>query len=358
MGKKSQKRRNSSDSNNKNGCKQGGTSWVDRPGAAVDVSDILNQTNSIIHGDTNYTAMDSATPSVFPQMIPTPVQTLQPVHDLQQQQAHEQQQTPISPVRAGAQPIPQQYAYNTPIVNPGASSIDIMSCLSKIESRLTQVDNKMKTLEKVEQKIDDFDRDLKKLWVFCKRQIWLLVMKKHLNWKAKSKNVELSVGFAHDKLLSLEKENKQLRDSVVDIQARSMRDNLVWGGIHDDRNETQQQTEDKIRGFMCEVLEMDKTRVDQIRFERVHRTGSISPTNPKRKIITKFSRFPEKEEVRKLKNRLDGTPFFIHEQFPPEIVAQRRKLMPRLKAAKSNGKSAWISYTTLYVDGKPVRDDT
>lgn len=356
MGKKSQKRRNSSDSNNKTdvnkAARHGGS-----PGAAVDVSDILNQTNSIIHGDTNYTAMDSATPSVFPQMIPTPVQTLQPVHDLQQQQAHEQQQTPISPVRAGAQPIPQQYAYNTPIVNPGASSIDIMSCLSKIESRLTQVDNKMKTLEKVEQKIDDFDRDLKKLWVFVKDNM-AASNEKTSKLESQVENVELSVGFAHDKLLSLEKENKQLRDSVVDIQARSMRDNLVWGGIHDDRNETQQQTEDKIRGFMCEVLEMDKTRVDQIRFERVHRTGSISPTNPKRKIITKFSRFPEKEEVRKLKNRLDGTPFFIHEQFPPEIVAQRRKLMPRLKAAKSNGKSAWISYTTLYVDGKPVRDDT
>ncbi len=115
----------------------------------------------------------------------------------------------------------------------------------------------MKTLEKVEQKIDDFDRDLKKLWVFVKDNM-AASNEKTSKLESQVENVELSVGFAHDKLLSLEKENKQLRDSVVDIQARSMRDNLVWGGIHDDRNETQQQTEDKIRGFMCEVWRWTK----------------------------------------------------------------------------------------------------
>ncbi len=38
-------------------------------------------------------------------------------------------------------------------------------------------------------------------------------------------------GLAQDKLSHLEKENGRLKDSMIDLQARSMRDNLVWGGI-------------------------------------------------------------------------------------------------------------------------------
>jgi hypothetical protein len=46
----------------------------------------------------------------------------------------------------------------------------------------------------------------------------------------------------------------------------------------------------------------------------------------------------------------------MHEQFPPEIAARRKALIPTLKAAQKQGRKSWIAYDTLYVDGLPVRD--
>ena len=90
-------------------------------------------------------------------------------------------------------------------------------------------------------------------------------------------------------------------------------------------------------------------------FDRVHRMGPRSDGRC-RKIVARFRDFKEREFVRKQWKSLEGTHFQVHEQFPPEIVEKRRKLIPKLKAARQQNKRAWISYDTLYVDGKPVRD--
>ncbi|KAH3773864.1 hypothetical protein DPMN_175235 [Dreissena polymorpha] len=59
--------------------------------------------------------------------------------------------------------------------------------------------------------------------------------------------------------------------------------------------------------------------------------------------------------LRKQWKHLTGTNFQMHEQFPPEVLEKRRKLVPHMKDARKEGKRAWIAYDTLYVDGKPVR---
>ena len=46
----------------------------------------------------------------------------------------------------------------------------------------------------------------------------------------------------------------------------------------------------------------------------------------------------------------------MYEQLPQEVLAKRLKLGPKLKAARDEGKRAWIVYDTLYVDGRRVRD--
>ena len=46
----------------------------------------------------------------------------------------------------------------------------------------------------------------------------------------------------------------------------------------------------------------------------------------------------------------------MNEQFPREVADKRRRLVPKMKEARQQGKSAWLSYDTLYVDGRVVRD--
>ncbi|KAH3691475.1 hypothetical protein DPMN_187314 [Dreissena polymorpha] len=58
--------------------------------------------------------------------------------------------------------------------------------------------------------------------------------------------------------------------------------------------------------------------------------------------------------VRRQWKHLSGIGCQMFEQFPPEVLEKGRKLVPKLKVAKQEGKRSWIVYDTLYMDGKPV----
>ena len=75
-----------------------------------------------------------------------------------------------------------------------------------------------------------------------------------------------------------------------------------------------------------------------------------------RKMVAKFHEFKDKELVRRNGRALQGTTFSVYEQYPGEIVAKRKRLVPKMKAAREQGKQAWINYDTLYIDGKAIRD--
>ena len=76
-----------------------------------------------------------------------------------------------------------------------------------------------------------------------------------------------------------------------------------------------------------------------------------------RNIVCKFNLFKDREIVKQKRTELRDTNQFVNEQFPPEIVAKRIRLLPHLKQAKAEKKNAWIAYDTLYIDGKPVKID-
>ena len=56
--------------------------------------------------------------------------------------------------------------------------------------------------------------------------------------------------------------------------------------------------------------------------------------------------------VRKAAKNLDGTQYSISQQFPKEINARRKALVPALKSLKDEGQRAYISADKLYVDGR------
>jgi hypothetical protein len=94
-----------------------------------------------------------------------------------------------------------------------------------------------------------------------------------------------------------------------------------------------------------------------LKIERAHRMGYQS-TDPskliKRKIVCKFAYFKDRETVRKQHFKLDGKQYFMHEQFPPEVEAKRKRLILKFREARAKNHNAWISYDTLFIDGKPI----
>ena len=109
---------------------------------------------------------------------------------------------------------------------------------------------------------------------------------------------------------------------------------------------------------MVEKLKLAQEQIESMKIERAHRMGNqfnVARNTGPRKIVCKFSLFKDREAVRRKSYELKGSNYFIHEQFPPDVAEKRRKLVPMLKQANRDKKNAWISYDTLFVDGKPVR---
>ncbi|XP_045188329.2 uncharacterized protein LOC123546200 [Mercenaria mercenaria] len=193
-------------------------------------------------------------------------------------------------------------------------------------------------------------------------------------------SAEMDLEGARSKILDLEKENLKMKDEVNYMKSQSMRNNLIFGNIEEEPAEKPARTEEIVRKFMVDKLKIVQDIVNNIRIERVHRTGITPvPQAPatgngtrseqnirngvareeeikSRRILCKFSFFGNREMVRGQSKNLRDTNYYVSEQFPSEIMAKRRQLIKRIKEEKKAGKHAWVSYDTLYVNGKPVKD--
>ena len=158
-----------------------------------------------------------------------------------------------------------------------------------------------------------------------------------------------------EKVLNLEKERDMIRNEVVYLQSQSMKNNLSFTNIPEARGgitENQSETESKLREFLETKMKIAHDIVKSIVFERVHRTGRKTE-NRSRSIVAKFALFKEREMVRKQGKALEGTQYRVFKQY--EIIEKRKQLIHKMKEAGRNNQTAWLSYDTLYVNGKPVK---
>jgi len=248
---------------------------------------------------------------------------------------------------------------NTPArtTNAQYSNNDIMTCLKSIEGKINKMEIRLVALETVEKKVNDFDKELKKLWVYIEDKNARSVERIE-RVEEKTESTDFAIGVTNDKVIQLEKEKNSLRDEVTYLQSQSMRNNLVFSNIPHENGVSREEpevTEKVLRKFLHEKMKIAQDLVDRMSFERVHRMNGGDPDRPKQ-LIAKFTLFKDRELVRKQWKTLLDTNFYVNEQFPREIVDKRKKLQPRAKAAREEGKKAWLSYDTLYIDGKPVTD--
>ena len=139
-----------------------------------------------------------------------------------------------------------------------------------------------------------------------------------------------------------------------------MRNNLIVCNIKEIQNEKHVETEKIVRDFMVDKRKLAQEFARSVGIERAHRMGSThvgAGTSRGRNIVVRFTLYKDREAIRSKRPELNGSPYYFHEQFPPQVVAKRRSLVPKMKQTKQQGKTAWISYDTLFIDGKPVKSD-
>lgn len=198
-----------------------------------------------------------------------------------------------------------------------------------------------------------FEKDLAKLWSSIHDQN-IKTNEKIVTIEERIESSDYNLGLVTSKVVDLQCKSKQLSDDLVYVQSQSMRNNLVFGNIEEARSGEQEDAEKVLRNFLINKMKVAKELANEIQFDRVHRMGDRM-NGRDRKIVAKFTLFKEREMVRTSWKSLDNTKYFVHEQYPKEVVEKRKALIPKLKEARNKGQRAWLSYDTLYIDGKAQR---
>ena len=68
-------------------------------------------------------------------------------------------------------------------------------------------------------------------------------------------------------------EKAKMAKVILDLQCRSMRDNIIIHGVPERENETYQQSKELAKSFLKDELKMRLNKAEDIRFSIVHRIG-------------------------------------------------------------------------------------
>ena len=150
-----------------------------------------------------------------------------------------------------------------------------------------------------------------------------------------------------EELEKMKETDEKMLNSMTDLKVRSMRDNLIFTGIPEQKGED---TEELLQDFIQRKYKLDYT----ISFERVHRIGKWREFNEHpRNIVAKFTYFKDREFIRtKAAQKLSGSNVWVNEQFPPEIEERRKKLYPVMRQAKKDKKRTKLVRDILYIEGE------
>ncbi|CAC5363079.1 unnamed protein product [Mytilus coruscus] len=150
-------------------------------------------------------------------------------------------------------------------------------------------------------------------------------------------------------------ENSELKERVIDVQARSMRENLIFSGIDEAPDEQvkgakNSHTENQLKLFIKEVTKIE----DEMQFHVVHRLRPRDDGKP-RSIIARFERRKDRDLVlQRAPATLKDTSYRVNEQLPMEIIERRNELWPIYKRGKRLGNECKFKGDVLYVNNVAV----
>ena len=222
----------------------------------------------------------------------------------------------------------------------------IQSFEARMETRFHELHNRLNKLNIVEEKMSDLEKSVDKLWVTMDAKLNKME-ERMLILEGRVDGVDFVSCDAEDKLKRLQAENDNLKESVVDL----MKNNLVFEGIAEKVNETTVDVEEALKQLFVSKLEIPQVQVDEIRFEIAHRFGRQDNQKPRR-IVARFSKFKDRELIRTNSNKLRQTNIFIYEQYPPEVIEERRRLVPEFKRCKREGIPCRLTHNKLFVNGR------
>ena len=214
--------------------------------------------------------------------------------------------------------------------------VDIHGMFETIMEKLSKLDSIDTCMKSLEQEL----KDVKASITFVHAEVEDI--------KKESEQLKKSEGETKKRIENLEQLNSTLNNRVIDLQARSMRNNLILCNIKESDGED---TMEIIKDIMENTLGIENAK--SIKIDRSHTMGKkqVKTTTKQRAIVAKFNYFPDKERILANARKFKGTGMAVSEQFAKE----RKRLYPEMKKAKQQGKRVKLVRDKLYIDGHLYR---
>ena len=250
---------------------------------------------------------------------------------------------------------------------PPAWASELIDDVRQIKSTLTKIDNIEKTVNSIVVKITDLEtkvggmetrlNDVEEACNFISGQ-----NDSNTNGLSKAKsdieNLTKMCKTVENKAKSLQDEKIALESKVLDLECRSMRENLLFYGIAE---KTGENCENLVKEFCADRLLIEN--VDQITIDRAHRVGFASTRGP-RPIVVKFHSYKSREIVRNksfetdISAELKRTEHGVGVQWPKQVRDARKELRPIWERENQKGNRVRYVRDKLYVNGRLVNPDT
>ena len=148
-----------------------------------------------------------------------------------------------------------------------------------------------------------------------------------------------------DTIENLKAENMQLKGKLNTQENNTRRNNLIIKGIPETRYQ-------KLIEFVQEFVG-DLTGRYNVNIEKVHRLGRQTfQNNRPRAILVRFASTTDRDNLWNARRELRGSKFYIEEDFPPEIQATRRKLLPVMAEARRRNHRCELLKDKIKIDGR------
>jgi hypothetical protein len=213
----------------------------------------------------------------------------------------------------------------------------ISSTVRNLETVITETKTAQNVLENSCQTMSDLFDDAKKRCIDNSRSVNELD-KENISICTHMRPLE-------DELNEFRQERDEMRETIIDLRCRSMKNNLVFTGLTESQHENTAAT---LRDFLrCELgIEY------HIEFGNVHRFGHRQHQRRHGQAKHRFLYYNDLAYIIQNAKLLKGKPYGINQQFPAEIESRKRSLYPVMKEAKDRGKMVKMVRDKHYINNK------
>ncbi|KOB75230.1 Endonuclease-reverse transcriptase [Operophtera brumata] len=157
-------------------------------------------------------------------------------------------------------------------------------------------------------------------------------------------NIDTKFATLELKYNTLQKSVDMQSQRIQQLERKIRKKNLIFFGVE----ESERNYFDLQQGILDILEQKMGLNCNETNIEEVRRLG-MKDDGKKRPIVVTLNTLGVKINILKNKKKLDCTPYYIKEDFPPEILEERKKLSAQLLEERNNGRKAFLKYNKLII---------